>query len=444
MKGSKSERDHPPSSSQPQHVFQVSASFRSTKVEVTVACRGELSVRQLKGQLLVSSQSSPSQVAGTILSPDDVKLMHAGKVLENPDADIYDILVSKIKHTSSTSKSKSSSVATRPKKATFLATGLSSSEQQKANQEIQEGMDRSTKSRLVKDDLSKEGQADLRCRKRLGHKMLKQAAYKQNAVAEQSKSPFVFGRIETIPHLPEEEKARQILTMLSKDVGVLACMAKHEWTVGCLAELKPDGKVGQDPVCVMGLNQNQGQKILLRLRTDDFKGFRKILSIRKVLYHELAHNVHSEHDDKFFQLMRQIEKECTDPNIPGNGVGQRVGGEVYQSLDEDDGYDDDDGDTSFEGGSGRLGGGGETSGSTPAAEIASSPREMAARAAMSRMGVTDTDNNNNDTDNGSHTRRETRRQLCACGRAHAISCSFLPDSCRQGQGGSDQNESLEE
>jgi WLM domain len=48
----------------------------------------------------------------------------------------------------------------------------------------------------------------------------------------------------------------------------------------------------------------------LRLRTDDLAGFRKPLSIRKVLYHELAHNVYSDHDDNFFRLMRQIEQEC--------------------------------------------------------------------------------------------------------------------------------------
>lgn len=80
----------------------------------------------------------------------------------------------------------------------------------------------------------------------------------------------------------------------------------------------PDGKVGVDPVCVLGLNQNKGQKILLRLRTDDLLGFRKYLgyvldvvflvshsylftltffisvidfSIKKVLFHELTHNV---------------------------------------------------------------------------------------------------------------------------------------------------------
>ena len=56
----------------------------------------------------------------------------------------------------------------------------------------------------------------------------------------------------------------------------------------------------ESDVCVMGLNENHGQRILLRLRTDDLKGFRKILSIKQVLCHELAHNVHSEHDNNFY------------------------------------------------------------------------------------------------------------------------------------------------
>lgn len=36
----------------------------------------------------------------------------------------------------------------------------------------------------------------------------------------------------------------------------------------------PEGKVGIDPVCVLGLNENHGQVIYLRLRTDDLEGFR--------------------------------------------------------------------------------------------------------------------------------------------------------------------------
>lgn len=32
----------------------------------------------------------------------------------------------------------------------------------------------------------------------------------------------------------------------------------------------------------------------------------QILSIRKVLFHELAHNEFSDHDDNFYMLMRQV------------------------------------------------------------------------------------------------------------------------------------------
>ena len=68
--------------------------------------------------------------------------------------------------------------------------------------------------------------------------------------------------------------------------------------------------MGVDPVCVLGLNTNKGARIQLRLRTDDMEGFRKMDNIRKVLYHELAHNTHSDHDAQFYSLMRQIEKDA--------------------------------------------------------------------------------------------------------------------------------------
>lgn len=130
--------------------------------------------------------------------------------------------------------------------------------------------------------------------------------------AQRQHNPYKFESIQTLPHLPDEAKAREILHTLANDEGVLAVMKKHKWSVGALCELYPEGYVGVSDVCVMGLNENHGQRILLRLRTDDLKGFRKILSIRKVLCHELAHNEHSEHDANFYILMRQIEREITE------------------------------------------------------------------------------------------------------------------------------------
>lgn len=125
-------------------------------------------------------------------------------------------------------------------------------------------------------------------------------------------NPYRFHSIETLHGFEDEDHARSILQSLSNDPGVLAVMKKHRWSVGSLCEMYPEGYVGVSDVCVMGLNENKGSKIYLRLRTDDLKGFRKILSIKKVLYHELAHNEHSEHDDNFYMLMRQIEREVVE------------------------------------------------------------------------------------------------------------------------------------
>jgi hypothetical protein len=69
--------------------------------------------------------------------------------------------------------------------------------------------------------------------------------------------------------------------------------------------------VGVSSVCILGYNRNRGQEISLRLRTDDWEGLRKYASIRRTLVHELAHNVHDEHDNDFkalnSQLLREVE-----------------------------------------------------------------------------------------------------------------------------------------
>ena len=84
---------------------------------------------------------------------------------------------------------------------------------------------------------------------------------------------------------------------------------------------------------MLGLNKNKGQEIYLRLRTDDLKGFRKILTIKKVLYHELAHNEHSDHDDNFYMLMRQIEREVVDLDWRKSTKGHVLGGTVFHRND---------------------------------------------------------------------------------------------------------------
>jgi hypothetical protein len=279
-----------------------------------------------------------------------------------------------------------------------MATGISKDEVNEADHEFLQTSQRNKI--LVRDDLSTQGQLKELARRQLGRRNILAKSRDISARSSSSnRNHYGFGSIEVLPDLPDRSKARDILTALANDPGVKACMAKHEWRVGSLAELYPEGKVGQSPVCVMGLNRNKGQQILLRIRTDDLKGFRKMASIREVLYHELAHNVHSEHDSDFFQLMRQIKKECLEMDwTRGEGVAD---------LDTD-------GDKLPVG----VLGGTYTLGGNTHATLQRSARELAARAALERWSAEE----------------EEVRQNCGCGHEAG---SFVPPGNNNSVGASD-------
>eukprot|EP00171_Calliarthron_tuberculosum_P020269 IDg20269t1 len=136
------------------------------------------------------------------------------------------------------------------------------------------------------------------------------APYATGAPRRSARRPSLFGELRVLPHLPDSDTAHSILEELATHPGFHAAMKKRGWSVGLLAEMYPDGRVGVDPVCVLGYNVNRGQEIRLRLRTDDLAGFRPLHRIRQVLAHELAHNVHGEHDDAFKELMLAVEREA--------------------------------------------------------------------------------------------------------------------------------------
>lgn len=135
------------------------------------------------------------------------------------------------------------------------------------------------------------------------------------------------GSIETLPMFADRDRAHALLVELACDPAVLAVLKAKRYKVGVLREMPPDGKVGVDPVCVLGLNTNRGASISLRLRTDDLLGFRKYDTIRKVLYHELAHNEISEHTNDFYALVSELERIGTAGdyrNTPGRTLGSAV------------------------------------------------------------------------------------------------------------------------
>jgi len=86
--------------------------------------------------------------------------------------------------------------------------------------------------------------------------------------------------------------ALNLLRRLSSDPAINHVMLTHQLSVGLLTELAPH----EHPE-LLGLNVNAGQAIKLRLRTNQYDGFRSFNEVRRVLCHELAHNVWGEHDN---------------------------------------------------------------------------------------------------------------------------------------------------
>ncbi|KAI9062536.1 WLM-domain-containing protein [Trametes sanguinea] len=125
--------------------------------------------------------------------------------------------------------------------------------------------------------------------------------------ASPSDARYIFHRIEPLAHLPNPESARDLLTRLANDPAIRHVMHKHQFSVGTLTELAP-----HEQPHLLGLNVNAGQAIKLRLRTDRYDGFRTYKEVRRVLCHELTHNVWGDHDNNFKELNSLLNKEVAE------------------------------------------------------------------------------------------------------------------------------------
>ncbi|RUS22912.1 WLM domain-containing protein, partial [Endogone sp. FLAS-F59071] len=187
---------------------------------------------------------------------------------------------------------------------------------------------------------------------------------------------YTFHRIEVIPEFPEPNKARALLERLRDDKGIRAIMSHYKWSVGALTELTPFERT------LLGFNRNAGELISLRLRTNALDGFRHYDSIRKVLLHELAHNVWTEHDTNFHALDRQLNKDVVNLDWTAHGGHSVVsGGEFYNLLEEKN--VDEGGSVMYESGTYVLGGG-RTQGETEVDDVRIR-REKIAKAALLRL-----------------------------------------------------------
>ncbi|ESQ33233.1 hypothetical protein EUTSA_v10003827mg [Eutrema salsugineum] len=157
--------------------------------------------------------------------------------------------------------------------------------------------------------------------------------------------PYIFCDFRTlqIPGIvlnPPASDALKRMHMLAADPGIVAVMNKHRWRVRIMSEFAPVGYVGVSPKCLLGFNKNQGEEISLRLRTDDLKGFRKYQSIKKTLLHELAHMVYTEHDENFYALDRQLNKEAESLDWTKSRGHTLNGTKIMNDYDEEDHFVD--------------------------------------------------------------------------------------------------------
>lgn len=137
-----------------------------------------------------------------------------------------------------------------------------------------------------------------------------------------SSSEYTFHKLAPLRFLPYPEKSLQFMERLRDDRGIQAIMNKYKWSVPVMTELDPSSNTSQTGR-LLGLNRNKGEVIELRLRTDDYDGWCNYNEVRKVLCHELTHNVHGEHDSKFWELCRKLEKEVVQLD-PFGGKGKAL------------------------------------------------------------------------------------------------------------------------
>ncbi|KAG8889453.1 hypothetical protein FRB99_003981 [Tulasnella sp. 403] len=149
---------------------------------------------------------------------------------------------------------------------------------------------------------------------------------------------YRFHQIEPLSHLPNPSAARDLLERLAVDPAIRHVMKKHQFAVGLLTELAP-----HEHPNLLGLNENGGQVIKLRLRTNTYDGMRFYKDIRMVLCHELTHNVWSEHDDNFKSLNSTLNREVEEyersarngsHSLSGLSAGDYYEPEVSSTLTE--------------------------------------------------------------------------------------------------------------
>ncbi|KAH9849274.1 WLM domain-containing protein [Lenzites betulinus] len=142
--------------------------------------------------------------------------------------------------------------------------------------------------------------------------------------------PDVF--VNAFSHLKDRPHADKALLLLQRVASLVKpIMRKHGWVLPVLSEFFPESP--------NLLDINAGQKILVRLRPphapDTFYDQEEVIH---TMLHELTHNVHGPHDDKFYKFLSGLEDEYAalrQSGYSGEGFysnGHRVGANVSHDL----------------------------------------------------------------------------------------------------------------
>ncbi|KAJ3778325.1 WLM domain-containing protein [Lentinula raphanica] len=146
--------------------------------------------------------------------------------------------------------------------------------------------------------------------------------------------------VQSFTHLKDRKSADKALEMLQRIASLVKpIMRKHSWVLPVLAEFFPDNPnlLGKSRLDL--LNVNMGQKILVRLRPpyspDSFFPEEDVV---QTLLHELTHNVHGPHDEKFYKFLSELQEEYAAlqrSGYAGEGFfskGNRVGKNVSHNV----------------------------------------------------------------------------------------------------------------
>ncbi|KAI0255959.1 WLM domain-containing protein [Lactifluus subvellereus] len=137
--------------------------------------------------------------------------------------------------------------------------------------------------------------------------MIKVRTVRSQAAGMAKPNSFIFHKLEPLKHLPNPTLALERLQRLSSDPAIKHVMLTNQLSVGLLTELAP-----HEHPNLLGQNLNAGQVIKLRLRTDLYDGLRVYSDIRRVLCHELAHNIWSDHDNNFKEFNSKLNREVAE------------------------------------------------------------------------------------------------------------------------------------